>query len=175
METSTPLPFEQQAPSPDRREDADTLPTPVEQKTAAEHEFAGAEQPILLNESEIAKEAVKKRPEVVLAHVKEAAEKGEAQEAVYELRHEIKDETSQPVVPVGSVVAKMKEQEPALTQAVAHNSPPKRPEVGLDDMDTLEDRKITGVLRVYRKPMLVGFTAALAGIGLFIIVSLIVH
>ncbi len=104
METSKPIPNEQALPYPENAQESDTLPPPIE----ASEELAVAqlaEKPDVLEESEFAKQAIEKRPEAVRAHVEEAAKKNEAQEAVYELRHETKDEAAQPMVSVGSVVA----------------------------------------------------------------------
>lgn len=59
---------------------------------------------ITVREGNLIKEAMGKMPEAVLPHVVSAAEKDQPLEAVYERRHETKDDPTAPVA-IGSVIA----------------------------------------------------------------------
>lgn len=174
METSKPLPYEQSLPDSEKVENSDTLPPPIETVTERPTQQQATEQAGVLKEAEFVKQAIEKRPEVVLAHVEEAAKKGEAQEAVYELRHEIKDEAAQPMVPVGSVVAEIPERQPAIAKAEQYVPKSLGTVSGEpENLPQLDENPKTSVFKIYRRPMIAGFAVALAGLGIFVIYSLI--
>ncbi len=177
METSKPLPYEQALPTPEKTGDSDTLPPPVELNNSQEGiSLPGVERPQLVKESEFARQAVRKRPEAVMAHVVEAANKGEAQEAVYELRHEIKDDPSTPMVSVGSVVADIPERQPAMAKSGLYT--PKSSPAGdskPEELPHLPGSNSSHFLSVYRGPMLAGFVSALVAVSLYIIFRLIIR
>jgi hypothetical protein len=170
METSSPFSFEQPLPGPEEPGKSETLPPPVEAKKPEQ----AAGETVRLREAEFAKKAIEKRPEAIMAHTIAAAERGEAKEAANELRHEIKDEPVQPMVPVGSVVAEISERQPAMAKASQYTSKPAtslNPEA--DGLPQVQDDQKSSFFILYRRPMAAGFAAALAVLGIFIIVSLI--
>lgn len=172
METSSPVPFEQPLPGPEKAGESETLPPPLEAKEPVE----AAGKTVRLAEAEFAKKAIEKRPEAIMAHTIAAAERGEAKEAANELRHEIKDEPVQPMVPVGSVVAEISGRQPAMAKASQYAS---NPEAALnpdtDGLPQVQDDHKASLFATYRGPMLAGFAAALAVLVIFIIVSLIIR
>lgn len=74
----------------------------------SDRERAEVKPELTVEEDEFVKHAMEKLPEAVLPHVVSAAENDQPLEAVYERRHEVKDEaTVTPMVPIGNVISNM--------------------------------------------------------------------
>ncbi len=91
-------------------EDQDTpelLPEPTVplEKKESSIENQPSDGEVAVKEGDLIKQAMEKLPEAVLPHVLSAAEQNMPLEAVYERRHEVKDESSIGPVPISSVIS----------------------------------------------------------------------
>lgn len=127
--------------------------------------------PQKVRESELALLATKKQPEAKLAHVTEAANRNEAVERLYELRHEVKGQAiPRSAVPVGQVVADSSSHQAALTAAASSDSTSSQPDATSQPTPL---RTPTSRPSLYKRAINRGFIAALIVLILIEIILLI--
>lgn len=109
--------------------------------------------PLTVKEDSLIKDAMEKLPEAVLPHVLNAAEQNQPLEAVYERRHEVKDDPTAPV-PIGAVLA-----ERPRTQTLPAAPPPMPPPLPIVQ-DTEPDKKSLNLKLSYKQGVRLGLISA---------------
>lgn len=145
---SAPLPpfSDESLPQPEVAEDSNARTQKNETKPSVE---------MAVQEGEFVTHAVEKRPEAVLPHVIAAAEQDKPQEAVYELRHEVKDDKKvTPMVPIASVVADIPKRQPAMAGL---KPPPFMPVIPSSELPSTTKKPLSPV---HIKSITLGFSAA---------------
>ncbi len=175
MEVSEPYPLDDEIlPPAEPAGGRETLPRPQDTQLQSEQQPRAKEtsltEALTIKENELAKQAVEKRPEAVLAHVRAAAEQDEPQEAIYELRAEVrdKDDNTKPMVPLSQVVADIPERQPAM----ARFQTPHQEKSNLTSKG-VKYEQVFGNSGSYRRAMAIGFAAGLGLLGVVIMLNII--
>lgn len=122
MEISEPYTFNDESLSDmDASNNLELLPEPLESPAKAKKSLENSHSTpeLTVKEGDLVKRAMEKLPEAVLPHVVSAAEKNKPLEAVYERRHEVKDEpTFTTPVAIGSVIADRPKPQPPIPDLI---------------------------------------------------------
>lgn len=122
---------------PFRPSKGESIPeTSEKQESQPDFETGASKTPEKIREGELTLMAAKKQPEAKLAHVTEAANRNEAVERLYELRHEVKDKAKpQAAVPVGDVLADTASRQPGLASMTPPQVAPPLPNSVLESRE----------------------------------------
>lgn len=149
------------------------VPDSTESTPAAPLDAEVQHAPQKVAEQELATEAIKKQPVIAFEHAAKAAEENKALEKVYELRHEVKDESMPAATHIGQVLAGLQQRQPGL----AAQAPPPPVEPPLPRALVTPPRTQTQPPlprpSLYRRAIVGGFLAGALLLILYILLSLL--